>query len=70
MADKEDDPKDLGKITGHSSKNDRETAALICQPLAALEKQQGKPASMSKVKFYNINSLYPTTLYCTIRTLR
>ena len=55
MADKEGDsePKDQGKSAGQPSEKDGDTAALIRQLLAALEKQQEKPGNSSKGKLHN-----------------
>ena len=53
MADKGDDdaPKDQGKTSDQPAEKDGETATLIRQLLAALEKQQpGKTGNSSKGK--------------------
>ena len=52
MADKGDDgvPKVQGTTSDQPAEKDGETAALIRQLLAALEKQQEKPGNSSKGK--------------------
>ena len=52
MADKEGDgqPADEGRTTGQQGEKEGETAALMRQLLAALEKQQEKPGNTSRGK--------------------
>lgn len=52
MSDKGDngEPKDQEKTSDQPGDKDRDTASLIRQLLAALEKQQGKPGNSSRSK--------------------
>ena len=52
MAEKGDDgvPKEQGKQPGQPDEKKGETAALMCQLLAAIERQQEKPGNSSKGK--------------------